>query len=647
MPLDLNPSPDRKRTSRPVDKAVDKLIQWSERPNIADDFSMDERNKLGARVVREYKIDEASRAPWLEKAKKALEQAKLKRESKNYPFEGASNVKFPLLTVAALQFASRAYPSIVDGQRIVKCQVIGADPDSAKRTKAERIGKHMSWQLSDEMPEWEEDTDWLLHQLPVVGCCFRKVWRDSVLERNRSEMVSALDLVVNNSAKSMETVPRITQRFSLYPHEIEERVEDGLFSEHPWQMHNSRSDDDDDAPHEYIEQYRLIDLDNDGMREPWIVTVHVASESVARITANFDPEDVRFSPDTGKIARIPRNQMFVKYPFFRDPEGGFYDLGFGELLESMTEVIDSTINQMMDAGHLQNAGGGFIGSGLRLKKNQIRFAPGQYHVVQSSGQDIRQAIYNMEHPGPSPVLFQLLGMLVESGKEIASIKDILSGDMPRNQPATTTLAMIEQGMKVYTAIYKRIYRALKAEYRILFELNAKYLPEEAYFTVLDERQAVARADYDVKTMDVAPVADPNIVTDAQKMTRAQVYLEVGTNPAAVQAGVDPRECLTRFFDAIGADEIEKLIPPPPPEPPPEAMAQTRAMEADVAQKEHTARKAGAEADLAEAQAVELFKGELGQMFAGLAGEQTMGEPNPVLVEQQQAEQAAAEQGPPA
>jgi len=612
-----------------VGTLLDKLFGFAESRNVAPDLDADKLNKIGAQVVREYKIDDHSREVWLEKAKRSLEKAKLTKQQKSYPFANASNVKYPLLTTAALQFASRAYPSIVDGQRIVKCQVVGADPNGDKRAKAERIGKHMSWQLTDQMPEWEEDTDWLLHQLPVVGCAFRKVWFDPVLQRNRSEMVSAIDLVVNARAKSMDTVPRVSQCFNLYPYEIAERIADGDFAEHEWEK--SGTGDDDDAPHEYIEQYRLIDLDGDGMREPWIVTVHKDSETVARIVANFDPTEIKMA--NGRVARVPRRKTFVKYPFFRDPEGGFYDLGFGELLESLGEVIDSTINQMMDAGHLQNAGGGFIGSGVRLKKDQLRFAPGQYHVVQASGTNLREAIYNMEHPGPSPVLFQLLGTMVDAGKEIASIKDILTGDMPRNQPATTTLAMIEQGMKVYTAIYKRIYRALKHEYRMLFELNSKHLPDEQYFTVLDERQAVAKEDYDLRTMDVAPVADPNIVTDAQKMTRAQVYLDVGTNPAAIQNGVDGRECMTRFFDAIGAEDIEKLLPPPPEQPGPAEQLQARGMTAEVETKEAQAQKAKLEAGMADDQSAQFFKQDLMQRFSGLTGSEAMSEEDAMAMEQ--------------
>jgi chaperonin GroES len=605
-------------------QALRKLIAWADSANVAEDLDEDQLGNIGARVVTEFKLDETSRADWVQKAERNLDRAKLKSTPKSYPFAGAANVKSPILAVASLQFAARAYPAIVDGQRIVKSQVIGDDngvpledemgqpvvdpatgepqwktPPGMKRSKAERISKHMSYQLINDMPEWEEDTDVLLGQVPIVGCAFRKVFFDPTLNRNRSEMVPALDFVVNQKTRSLETVPRMTQIFDLYPHEVEDRIADGTYLDCDLGI-AAGADGDDDAPHEFLEQHRYLDLDEDGHREPWIVTVHKDTEKVVRIVANFDPADLKLKED-GKLGRIPRYNMFVKYPFFRDPEGGFYDLGFGELLEPMSEIIDSTINQMLDAGHLQNAGGGFIGSGLRLKKNQMRFAPGQYHVVEANGQKVREAIVNMEHPGPSNVLFQLLGMMVEWSKEIANIKDILTGDQPRNQPATTTLAMIEQGMKLYTSIYKRIYRALKKEYSLLFALNGKHLPDEQYMTILDSPMAIARSDYEPGSLDVVPAADPNSVTDMQKMSRAQVYMEMAGNPAFQAAGGDIREALLMFFDALGtgAEDIEKLMPPKPAQPSPPEMMQMEGMAAEVEQKKGDAAKAQAEGMLAQ------------------------------------------------
>jgi chaperonin GroES len=578
----------KKRTR--VEDNLMKLIEWGQSDNVANDLDEDFVQGIGERVVREFEIDETSRSDWLEQAKKALERAELKGGEKNTPWPNAANVKFPLLTVAGLQFAARAYPAIVDGQKIVKGQVIGDDESGEKRNKAERISRHMSYQLMNEMTEWEEDTDMLLHQLPIVGCVFRKVFYDATLERNRSEMVSALKFVVNKTTTSLETVPRSTQIFELYPHEIEERIDAGTFSDVDITKITGTSGEDSDAPETFLEQHRYLDLNGDGYREPWIVTVHKETNTVVRIVANYDPNALRINERTNRIARIARYNVYVKYPFFKDPSGGFYDLGFGKLLESTSGVIDSTINQMLDAGTLQNAGGGFVGSGLSLKKQQIRVSPGKYHTVQASGGKIRDAVYNHDHPGPSAVLFELLGLMIESGREIANVKDILSGEQNSNAPATTTLALIEQGMKVYTSIYKRIYAALKKEYKLLFKLNAKHLPEEMYLVILDQREAIGSSDYDEDSYDVCPVADPNVVTDAQRLARAQAYLE-----ASVHDDVDSRESLRRYFEAIGADDIDKLLPERSDEPNPLEEIAMKGAAADVATKDAQAKKTEAEA----------------------------------------------------
>ncbi len=581
---------DRRRsaTKPKAEAAQRKLLKWADLDNVADDIDADRLDWIGAKVKQEFELDEKSRADWSEMAKKALDRAKLKKSPKNYPFSRASNVRYPLLSTAAQQFAGRAYGAIIDGKRIVKGQVVGDDSGvpmmgedgqpvvdeqtgepqyqikpGAKRNKAERIAQHMSYQLTNEMPEWEEDTDMMLHQIPIVGCAFRKVWRDTVWNRNRAEMIPAQDFVVHSTTRSLDTVPRMTQIFELYPHEIDERINADIYLDIIDELgYPQDGDNDDDAPHEFLEQHRYLDLDRDGYREPWIVTVHKETAKVVRIVANFDPETVIV--ENGKLKPIARYQMFVKYGFLPDPEGGFYDIGFGELLEGLDEVINTTINQMLDAAHLQNAGGGFIGSGLRLKKNQIRFSPGEYHVVEAAGGKIRDSIYNMEHPGPSNVLFQLLGMMIEAGREVANVKDVLTGDQQRAQPATTTLALIEQGMKQYVSIYKRIYRALKKEYKLLFKLNQKFLDDETYFTVMDNPAAVARSDYDETSMDVVPVADPNVVTDMQKMARAQMILDSAGTPQFQAAGGDPREAMMRYYEATGTENIEKLLPPKQP-----------------------------------------------------------------------------------
>jgi len=537
------------------------LQRLSDMDNVAEHLSTEKRAELGQRVVREYQLDDSSRSAWKERAQRAMDLACQKKEAKSFPWPNASNVKYPLLTTAALQFAARAYPAIVDGPRIVKCTVLGRDESGHKAEAADRVSQHMSYQLLVESPDWESDVDTLLHQIPIIGCAFKKIYPDGSKAAGFSDdMVSAFDLVVNQTAKSLETVPRITHVFKLYPHQIIERVQSGWFIDFEWKGQAPESASDDDAPHTFLEQHRYYDMDEDGVPEPWIVTVHEQSQAVVRVKPCFDASAIGTDQRRGTITKIARQKMFVKIPFVPDPAGGFYDVGFGHLLEPIADVIDSTINQMMDAGSLQNAGGGFMGRGVKIGngKAEVRMSPGQYIKVDSTGTDIRQAIVNMEHPGPSKVLFDLLSLMIDAGKDVAAIQDILVGDSPRNQTATATMAMIEQGLKVFTAIYKRIFRALKEEFKIIFEINKATLDQPKYVALLDEPTQVGAEDYQ-GDMDILPVCDPNTVTDMQRMTKAQVVLEEARqgNPH-----VNLFEATKRAFEAARIENVERILVPP-------------------------------------------------------------------------------------
>ena len=549
-----------------------------------------ERNKIGTKVVREYRIDRDSRKEWEDRAKRAMDMAAQKKEAKTFPWPNASNVKYPLLTTAALQFAARAYPAICDGPRIVKCQVMGADPDGSKAGAADRVSQHMSYQLLFEVDGWESSVDTSLHQIPIIGCAFRKVYDDPTkLAGFGDDLVSAFDFVVHQKTKSLSTVPRATHTFSLYPHEIRERQRAGRFLDVDIDGDGDTStgdsaekanthDEDDDAPHTLLEQHRFLDLDGDGVEEPWIVTVHEKTEKVLRIAACFDPDQIEVNAKRGEIIRIPRRNYFVKIPFVPDPAGGFYDVGFGHLLEPMSDVIDTTINQMMDAGTLQNSGGGFIGAGVSLGKGKsvVTFRPGEYRTVQAAGDDLRRAIVNFEHPGPSQALFNLLGMMIEAAKDVASIKDILTGEQDKVQTATTTMAMIEQGLKVFTAIYKRIFRAMKDEFQLIFEINKRLMSDGSpkYVALLDVPVNVAGQDY-AGEMDVMPIADPNTVTDMQRMSRAQLVLEEAKNG---NPAVNIHAATKRAFEAARIERPEEvLIPPPDPDAPKEPSPDEQAM----------------------------------------------------------------------
>jgi chaperonin GroES len=608
------------RRAPALDRTLAKLVEFVSSPNIAETLDDELLKTIGYDTEREYKIDKTSRKDWEECAERAMDVALQVRKPKNYPFPGAANIKYPLVTVAALQFGARAYPAIIDGNRVVKAQVIGSDqgvpamgpdgqpivmqdpntgepvpqwqtPPGAKRERADRISEHMSYQLLCEMEEWEEDTDVLLHHIPIIGCAFRKVWRSEELGRNKAVMIPAVDLVVNQKVRNLDEAPRVTHVLRFYPQEIEEKQRAGIWLDVDLPKAHDAGEDDD-APQCFLEQHRYLDLDDDGYREPYIVTVHEESCQVVRIVANYRMEDVKY--DQKRITRIPKSQYFVKYSFIPDPKGGFYDIGFGKLLESLSETIDTAINQMLDSGHLQTAGGGFIGSGIRLKKPVIKRTPGVWQQIELSG-TIRDQVFPFPDQGPSAVLFNLLGMMIEAAKDITAVKDILTGDSGDKgvQTATTTLALIEQGLKVFTAIYKRIYRALKHEFKLLFLLNAQFLDEQQYFTVMDQEKAIARSDYDLSSIDIVPVADPKMVTDMQKSAKAQVLMGISEHPALGPLQ-NPRVALKRIYESVGMDNIDELMVPEQQGPSPAEQLMIADKTADIELKKAQATKAEAE-----------------------------------------------------
>ena len=594
------PFPGEAQPIADLQRRVVTLAKLVSLDNVAEVLEDEERSKIGGLVSRQYKIDRDSRHEWEDKAHRAMDMAKQKKEAKSYPWPDASNVKYPLLTTASLQFAARAYPAIVDGKDVVKCKIGGRDPQGFKAAAADRVGEFLSYQLLYEVPGWEDDLDTALHQIPIIGCAFKKVYPDPSCKAGyHSDLISAFDFVVNQRAKSLETVPRMTHVFPLYPHEIGERQRSGWFLDVEL-GHAEDGSDDVDAPHMFLEQHRWYDLDQDGTPEPWIVTVHEKTEKVVRIKPGFDIGALQLDKERGKIIKIPRQEYFVCLPFIPDPEGGFYPVGFGHLLEPLSDVIDTTINQMIDAGTLQNAGGGFIGGGVDLGKGkaEISLAPGKYKRVNAPGQDLRAAIVNHNHPGPSAVLFNLLGQIIEAGKDVAAVKDILTGDMPTNATATGTMAVIEQGLKVFTAIYKRIYRALGREYRLIFDINKATLDPQRYLAYFDpppEQAQMIVSDFQ-GDMDIMPVSDPNNITDMQRLAKAQFVLEQsagGQNPA-----INHYEATKRAFEAARIEDVDSLLVQPQ-GPDPMMVAGTIA---EIDLKSAQADKTRSDADLSAAQA---------------------------------------------
>lgn len=596
----MAPEADSFGEEEQLPEALEQLAAWAEMPNVAAEVDESDANRIATRVIDEYDIDKASRSDWEDEARTAMDAVLQKTEAKSHPFPGASNVKFPLLTTAALQFGARSYPAIVQGDRVVRVKKVGPDPYGLKQERADRVGLHMSHQLLEDQEGWEDDLDILLHQLPIVGHGYRKVYRDHEAGQNLSEFVSAMNVVVNQNTKDIMRVPRITEEMELYPHEIDERIRDGRFIEFEYQAttpeqaaevddDQQSSQMDDDAPHLFLVQHRYWDLDGDGFVEPWIATVHKPSGKLVRLQANYDLENARLN-DEGELAKLPRYQYFVGFPFIPDPNGGYHGIGFGRLLKSIGETINTTLNQMLDAAHLQNKGGGFIGSGLNVKKSKLSVALNEWHVLNVPGQKIREAIVPHQFPGPSAALFQLLGLMLDAGKQVASVQEVLTGESSaKTTQPTTLLALIEQGLKVFTATIKRVFRSLKREFGLLYELNRRYPDEEAYAELIDwepdeellqqieqltmqaQQQGLPQpqippeiqqrltppsmaSDYAFKDRNIIPVADPNAVTDMQTLAKAQVI----QSTIGVQ-GVNVPEALRRIYEAAKIEDIDKLV----------------------------------------------------------------------------------------
>jgi len=561
-------------------------LEWVEKAiasdNIAKLLDDEQLVEIAADVEKGYKEDKMSRAEWEEKQSEYMKLALQVREVKNTPWPNASNVKYPLLTTATMQFGARAYPSLISSPSIVKGRVTGFDSTGEKAKSAERVGKHMSYQLIEEMDNWEEDMDKLSVSLPIVGCMFKKVYFSPSKQKNVSELVYPAKLVVNYWAKHLRTAPRITHELDLTDNEIYERVASKLFLDQEYEKTPIKGDDTSDAihgttpppegdttPHESYEQHTWIDLDDDGYKEPYIVTV--VDRKVARIMACFDEDSVTVLGE--RVVRIEKIEYFTKYGFVPNPDGSFYDVGFGLLLGPINETINTSINQLNDAGTLSNGSRGFLGRGVRLKAGDKTFKLNEWKQTMSTGDDLRKGIVELPTREPSGTLFNLLGLMIEAGKELSSTVPMLMGQNPgQNQPATTSMSVVEQGLKVFSAIFKRMHRSLHGELKLLKRLNKLYLPPEAYFMVLDEKAGnqgdpskIFQQDYSDDVTDVQPYSDPNIVSDTQRMIKAQQVNEM----LAQQILPNPTEGARVVLEAMDLPEIDKLLTPPEPQPDPE------------------------------------------------------------------------------
>jgi len=545
---------------------IDLLAAVKSGDNLAEYLDKDDLEHIGLEIVQNYEDDLVSRREWEKVNEEALKLALQVMEEKTFPWRGASNVKFPLLTVASLQFASRAYPALIKPPEIVRCKARGPDPDGTKRKAAECISAHMSYQVLDEDLGWEEEHDKLTTCLSIVGTCFKKTFFDPVAGHNRAQLVLPQDLVINYWTTSMTDADRMTHRFRIWDREVTSRMRKQYYLEQDLgEAERPEALDSDErtkleppvgeGPRLILEQHCFLDLDDDDYPEPYIVTVDKSSGKVLRIAARWE----RIERDSaGRFAEIVPTQHFVKYGFVPSPDGGFYDLGWGALLGPINESVNTLINQLIDSGTLQNGNSGFIGRGARMQGGTMRFQPFEWKRVNVAGGTLKESIVPLPVNSPSPVLFQLLGLLVTYGERISSVTDIMTGDNPgQNTPAYNAQQMMEQGMKVFVGIFKRMYRSMGEEFRLLYRLNRKYMPESDVIRTGGEDLTVLRKYYQmIDDGSIRPAADPNSIM-AETNIRKNMFV---AERATMIPGYDPVQVELKLLEAMDITDVDKLFP---------------------------------------------------------------------------------------
>lgn len=560
--------------------SIDVLLKAA---NIADLLNDEELAKVAAQVSNGYEIDVASREGWMRRSAEGMKLALQVKEEKTYPWPKCANVKFPLITVAALQYHARAFPTLVSGTEVAMARVIGLDPDGQKSGRADRIKTHMNWQCLEQDEGWEEEHDKALLVQPIAGCAFFKHAFDNAKGYVTDRLVLPKDFVINYWTKDLATSPRYTHTFPMDKNTIHQRQLDGRFKKYPeGEQPSPATDKDKNAITEAVdrrqgvtepaveaevtpyftgEQYCWYDFDGDGYAEPYIVTFDIGSGKVWRIVARYHDDGIKKLPGTEQIYDIKPIRVFSKIPFIPSPDGGFYDLGLGQLAGPLNESVNTAVNQLFDAGTMATLGGGFVGRGFKSKGGPFTFRPNEWHPTDAPGDDLRKNVLPLPVREPSAVLFQLLGFLVQYGERIVSATEIQVGESPgQNMKAETASILNDNGARVYTAIYKRTWRGFRDGLRIRYDLNAIYLEADNDYTDLTTGKGamVKLSDYRGSHVHVVPAADPNVISDAKMEKLADMLM---ANAMALP-GHNKYKTILRAYKLKKVPNIDEILPPP-------------------------------------------------------------------------------------
>ena len=527
-------------------------------------------------MVQNYMDYKASRKEWENSYKTGLELLGFKYENRTEPFQGASGATHPVLAEAVTQFQALAYKELLPADGPVRTQVMGAS-NPAKEQQAQRVKNFMNYQLMDQMKEYEPEFDQMLFYLPLSGSTFKKVYYDDLVGRAVSKFVPADDLVVPYTATSLDDAEAVIHVIKMSENELRKQQVSGFYSdieltkptgtvtnqleEKERELEGITKTQRTEPLYTLLECHVNLDLEGfedvgpdgepTGIKLPYIVTIEEGSRKVLSIRRNFAPND----PKKTKV------QYFVHFKFL--PGLGFYGLGLIHMIGGLSRTATAALRQLLDAGTLSNLPAGFKQRGVRVKDESANIQPGEFKDVDTPGGNLKDAFVFLPYKEPSATLLQLMGIVVQAGQRFASIADMQVGDGNQQAAVGTTVALLERGSRVMSAIHKRLYVSLKQEFKLLAQLFGKYLPPEYPYDVVGAQRNIKQADFDDR-VDILPVADPNIFSMSQRISMAQTQLQLAmSNPQMHNL----YNAYRTMYNAIGVKDIDRILPPPPPNAP--------------------------------------------------------------------------------
>lgn len=533
--------------------------------NIAERLSENEARRLADDLIADYRNDVSSRTEWEDTITKGLDLLGVKYNPLNRPFKGASGVTHPMLNEACVQFQAQAYKELLPPDGPVRAQIVGS-PTPEKEQQASRVKDYMNYLLMEKMEEYTTDVDQMLYYLPLTGSTFKKVYYDEILDRPVSKYIHPRDLVVPYYATDLSECERITQVMQMTENEILKKMKLGIYLDlelqepQPNETRSQKKINElegikptyNELLYDVLEMHVDLDLEEytsdvpkkeKNVRVPYIVTVVESTGQVLSIYRNFRADDPKYN----------RIEYFVHFKFL--PGLGFYGFGLLHMIGGLTRTATEALRQLLDAGTLSNLPAGFKSRGMRVRDDDQPIQPGEFRDVDAPGGNIKDQFQLLPFKEPSQTLFALLNFVVASGQRFAAIADLQVGEGNQQAAVGTTIALLEKGSRVMSAIHKRCYYAMKQEFKILARICNESLPPEYPYDVYGGERIIKALDFDDR-IDVLPMADPNLFSMAQRVTLAQTQLQIAqSNPQMHNI----YEAYRRVYESLGTKNIDMLL----------------------------------------------------------------------------------------